>query len=141
MSDTVIVTGSDNDDSTDAAEAVAEAVTEAAEHETIVEIAQETARNEVTLEFVAAAVSELSNRVAMLEQTAQAAVSIADTAVEIASEAAEEASNATDTVEVMAEMEALEPEPILIVEPIEEDKAPGKTHWFNRPASEWFGRE
>lgn len=141
MADTVIVTGSDNDDSNDAAEAVAEAVTEAAEQETIVEIAQDAARNEVTLEFVAAAVSALSDRVGMLEQTAQAAVSIADTAVEIASEAAEDAAEAADVAEAVAVEEMTEPEPVVIAEPIEEDKAPGKTHWFSRPASEWFGRE
>lgn len=137
MAETVVIT-TDNDDSSNGPDAsviadeIGEAIEEAAEHETIVDMAREQGAVSVTLEVIASQVSELASRVDNLESNARVNNDLVDEALKTADQAVEIA------VEVASEPE---PEPVIIEEPPEEDKAPGKTHWLKRPWNEWMGKE
>lgn len=65
-----------------------------------------------------------------------------ETVADAVADTADVVTDVAETVEEVAIMVATEPEPEpeIIVEP-EPDKAPGKTHWLDRPMSEWFGNK
>jgi len=103
----------------------------------------------VTIGQLASDVQTLKEQVAELQAiTSVQSVEIdaVEDDVETVSEAVidttEVIADVAETVEEVAIMVATEPEPepVIIEEP-EPDKAPGKTHWLNRPMSEWFGNK
>lgn len=104
----------------------------------------------VSIGEMRAHISNLISRVDSLESHVEITEGQIAATQTLALSAAEEAIDASDTVDAVAEsvdevIDALEnepepePEPVIIEVP-EEDTPPGKTHWLQRPAREWFGR-
>lgn len=90
-------------------------------------------------------ISVLSDRISSLESSVEWAQNSASTAVEIAVDAADVAAEAAEEVSEIAEeidevAEEVAEETVEEIPDIPEDTPPGKTHWFSRPAKEWFGR-